>query len=152
MADPPLDIRAIRELIPHRYPMLMIDRVVEVTEDGVVAEKVVSANEPFFQGHFPDRPVMPGVLIVEAMAQAAAVGVMIRRRQDGLPIRGVALAGIEKARFRRAVGPGDVLQITVRRVRARGDLYRIAGSASVDGERTAEAELLAALVDWEGVP
>lgn len=150
MADPPIRFEQIRDLLPHRYPMLLIDRVLEVSDDSVVAEKLVSANEPFLRGHFPDRPIMPGVLIIEAMAQAAGVAMILRRRRESVPDRGVALVGVEKARFRRPVVPGDTLRLDVRMLRARGDLFRLAGSASVSGERAAEAEILAAFVDWEG--
>jgi 3-hydroxymyristoyl/3-hydroxydecanoyl-(acyl carrier protein) dehydratase len=139
MADPPLTFEEILELLPHRYPMLLIDRVLEASDDSVVAEKLVSANDPFLRGHFPDRPIMPGVLIIEALAQAAGVGIMIRRRREAMPDRGVALVGVEKARLR----------LAVRTLRTRGDLFRVAGSASVSGERAAEAEILAGFVDWE---
>jgi 3-hydroxyacyl-[acyl-carrier-protein] dehydratase len=148
VADPPLSIEAIQRLLPHRDPILLIDRVLEATPEAVVAEKLVSGNEPFLQGHFPGNPVMPGVLIVEAMAQAACVGVMLHHA--GGRRRGVALIGIDKARFRRPVVPGDVLRLAIRLVRARSDLFRIQGSATVAGERAAEAELLAGFVDWEG--
>jgi beta-hydroxyacyl-ACP dehydratase FabZ len=149
MADPPLAFEEILDLLPHRYPMLLIDRVLEASDDSVVAEKLVSANDPFLRGHFPDRPIMPGVLIIEALAQAAGVGIMIRRRREAMPDRGVALVGVEKARFRRPVVPGDTLRLAVRTLRTRGDLFRVAGSASVSGERAAEAEILAGFVDWE---
>ena len=101
----PLGIEQIRKLLPHRYPMLLVDRVLEISEGDnlvVVAEKLVSANEPFFQGHFPDMPVMPGVLIVEAMAQTSGLG--LRYREPDSLGRGVALVGIDRARFRRPVG------------------------------------------------
>jgi beta-hydroxyacyl-ACP dehydratase FabZ len=148
MADPPLGIEQIRALLPHRSPMLMVDRVLEVGEHGVVAEKLVTANEPFLQGHFPDRPVMPGVLIVEALAQTG--GIWALHRFPERRGRGIALVGVDKARFRRPVVPGDVLTLTVKVLKTRGDLYIYEGSASVAGERAAEAEIRAAFVDWEG--
>jgi 3-hydroxyacyl-[acyl-carrier-protein] dehydratase len=150
MADPPLRIEDIHRLLPHRYPMVMIDRVLEVTADTVVAEKVVSANEPYLQGHFPGRPIMPGVLLIEAIAQAAGVAVRLTRQPKDPSKKGVALVGVEKARFRRPVVPGDTVRIEVRLLQARADLFRAAGSASVNGVRVMEAEILAAFVDWGG--
>jgi 3-hydroxyacyl-[acyl-carrier-protein] dehydratase len=146
MAGPPLDANQIRALLPHREPMLLVDRVLEIGDHSVVAEKLVSANEPYFRGHFPDQAIMPGVLIVEALAQASGVG--IRWSLPELRSRGVALVGIDKARFRRPVVPGDVLRLTSSYSRVRGDLWRCSGSATVQGERAAEAEILAAFVDW----
>lgn len=147
MADPPLGIDRIRGLLPHRYPMLMLDRVVEIGPASITAEKLVSANEPFFEGHFPGRPIMPGVLIVEAMAQAG--GLMIIHERPELRGRGVAIVGIDKARFRRPVLPGDVLRIDATLSRTRGDLLWFSASASVRGTTAAEAVLMAAFVDWE---
>jgi 3-hydroxyacyl-[acyl-carrier-protein] dehydratase len=145
-----LKIEQIRELLPHREPMLLVDRVVEVTPDTIVAEKLVSVNEPHFRGHFPERPIMPGVLIVEALAQAA--GIHILWHYPELRGRSLALVGIDKARFRRPVVPGDVLRLTITDATRRGDLWRCSGSATVQGERAAEAEFMAAFVDWEGGP
>ena len=150
MADPPLSIEQIRELLPHREPMLLVDRVLEITADSTVAEKLVSANEPHFRGHFPERPVMPGVLIVEALAQAA--GIFILWNYPEFRGRGLALVGIDKARFRRPVVPGDVLRLTVTEPRNRGLMWRSRCSATVGGERAAEVELMAAFLDWEGGP
>jgi 3-hydroxyacyl-[acyl-carrier-protein] dehydratase len=142
-----LSIEKVRELLPHRYPILLVDRVLELSADTIVAEKLVSANEPFFQGHFPQRPIMPGVLMIEALAQAG--GLMVRYNESEALRRGVALAGVDKARFRRPVGPGDVLVLEVRLTRRRGNLIVFSGTARVDGEMAAEAEILAAIVDWE---
>jgi beta-hydroxyacyl-ACP dehydratase FabZ len=142
-----LSIDQVRDLLPHRYPMLLVDRVVELTSDMVVAEKLVSANEPFFQGHFPERPIMPGVLIVEALAQAG--GLIVRYNDPDAKRKGVALAGVDRCRFRRPVVPGDVLSLHARLIRRRGNLLVVEGSARVEGEIAAEAEILCAIVDWE---
>ena len=136
----PLGAAAIRELIPHRYPFLLVDRIEEL-EPGVraVGLKNVTQNEPFFQGHFPDYPVMPGVLIIEAMAQVGAVGVMAGGdHEDKLAL----FAGIDGVRFRRQVLPGDVLRMEVEIVRLKGSVGRGKGKATVDGERVCEAELM----------
>jgi beta-hydroxyacyl-ACP dehydratase FabZ len=143
----PMGIGRIRELLPHRYPMLMLDRVIELSEQHVVAEKLISANEPCFTGHFPDQPVFPGVLIIEAMAQAGGIWAM-----NALPEnRGMktVLVGVDETRFRRQVVPGDVLRLTVRPLRARPKMVRFSGTATVGGETVAEAVLLAAFVNWE---
>lgn len=137
-----LDIRAISRMLPHRYPFLLVDRV-EGIEVGkkVVAVKNVTANEPFFPGHFPGNPIMPGVLIVEAMAQAAAIlGVATHPEyQDG----GVLLMGLDKVRFRRPVVPGDTLNIEINVDRVRGAIWKLMGVARVAGAKVAEAEILA---------
>ena len=146
----PLGIEEIRRLLPHRYPMLLVDRVLEISGGDnlvVVAEKLVSANEPFFQGHFPDMPVMPGVLIVEAMAQTSGLG--LRYGAPESLSRGVALVGIDRARFRRPVVPGDLLTLRSRLSRRRGDLYVFEAVAQVLGDTVAEAQLMARLLDWE---
>jgi 3-hydroxyacyl-[acyl-carrier-protein] dehydratase len=135
----------IRELIPHRYPFLLVDKIEEI-EPGVraVGLKNVTQNEPFFQGHFPDYPVMPGVLIIEAMAQVGAVGVMARgEHRDRLAL----FAGIDGVRFRRQVVPGDVLRMEVEITRLKGKVGRGKGRATVDGERVCEAELMFAFAD-----
>jgi len=144
-----LDINQIRELLPHRFPMLMVDRVLEISGPDVIAVKLVSANEPFFEGHFPQRPVMPGVLIVEALAQTAGLGV--RYNDEAARSRGLALAGINKFRFRRPVLPGDVLTLHTRLIRQRGSLLVVQGEARVDEEIAASGEIMAAFVDWESV-
>ena len=136
----PLGPAAIRGLIPHRYPFLLVDRIEEL-EPGVraVGLKNVTQNAPFFQGHFPDYPVMPGVLIIEAMAQVGAVGVMAGGAlEDKLAL----FAGIDGVRFRRQVLPGDVLRMEVEIVRLKGSVGRGKGKATVDGERVCEAELM----------
>ena len=139
-----LDIVRIQEILPHRYPILLVDRIVEL-EPGTraVGVKNVSANEPFFQGHFPGRPVMPGVLIVEALAQTA--GLLMGEGEDGgrIPL----FMGIDKARFRRQVIPGDQLRLEVEIIQKRRNVVRVQGRAFVGEERAAEAEILATITD-----
>jgi 3-hydroxyacyl-[acyl-carrier-protein] dehydratase len=146
----PLGPAEIRQLIPHRYPFLLVDRIDEL-EPGVRAAglKNVTQNEPFFQGHFPDYPVMPGVLIIEAMAQVGAVGVMAGGdHSDKL----VLFAGIDGVRFRRQVIPGDVLEMEVEIVRLKGRVGRGKSRATVGDERVCEAELMFAFADRGDVP
>ncbi len=147
MAKVELNVEQIMELLPHRYPMLLVDRVLEIQELDVVAEKMVTVNEPFFVGHFPGHPIMPGVLIVEALAQTAGIGVLYREpaKRD----KGLVLAGVTRARFRQPVTPGCILTLYSSLKRRRKDVFVIEGIARVDGEAVAEAELIAALVDWE---
>ena len=143
----PLDIRRVMAALPHRYPMLLVDRVESLDpEKGIVAIKAVTINEPFFQGHFPARPIMPGVLIVEALAQAAGV----------LAVEALGLAGsgklvyfmaIEGAKFRKPVEPGVLLRIEVELVQDRGKICKFAGRASVDGQLAAEANFTAMIAD-----
>ena len=141
-----MDVRAIQAQLPHRYPFLLIDRIVEETADKIVARKNVTANEPFFAGHFPGYPVMPGVLIVEAMAQAG--GILAGKATGFDPNKSVMLfMGIDKARFRRAVVPGDTLMIEVVPLRRGPKIWKLRGEAKVDGQVVAEADLLATLVD-----
>jgi 3-hydroxyacyl-[acyl-carrier-protein] dehydratase len=134
-----LDIEAIRRSLPHRYPFLMIDRIIEQQEGRVVAVKNVTINEPYFQGHFaePLEAVMPGVLIVEAMAQTAAFLIP----QEGEKPREGYLVGVEKARFRRKVVPGDQLRLEAQRTRAKRGLLQADVRATVDGELAASATL-----------
>lgn len=144
---PLLDIQAIREILPHRYPMLLVDSILELEEERIVGIKNVSVNEPFFIGHFPDFPVMPGVLIVEAMAQVAGVLVLshIPDRKNKL----VLLASIEQAKFRRPVRPGDQLRIEMKVTRRKASVAKMHGQAAVDGAVVAEAELMCKLADRE---
>jgi 3-hydroxyacyl-[acyl-carrier-protein] dehydratase len=140
-----LDINEIRKILPHRYPMLLVDRIVEMEAERIVGIKNVTANEPFFAGHFPDYPVMPGVLIVEAMAQTAGVLVlsMIPDRDEKL----VLLASVDFAKFRRPVVPGDQLRIEMSLVRRKASVAKMAGKATVNGTVVAEAEMMCKLAD-----
>jgi beta-hydroxyacyl-ACP dehydratase FabZ len=139
-----VDAREIQSLLPHRYPFLLVDRVLEVSEDKVVALKNVSFNEPFFQGHFPGHPVMPGVLIVEALAQAGAV--MAARATNFDPATHVVyFMAIDAVKFRKPVVPGDQLVLEVVPLRKGGKVWKMRGEAKVDGAVVAEAELLATL-------
>lgn len=134
-----MDIVQVKEIIPHRYPMLLIDRVEELTEgQRIVAKKNVTINEPFFQGHFPHEPVMPGVLIVEAMAQAGAVALLSLPQFKG---KTAYFGGIDKAKFRKKVTPGDtlILEVEILKIKANAGLGK--GIARVDGKKVAEAEL-----------
>ena len=142
-----IDIERIMQMIPHRYPFLMIDRVVEVVPDATaVGIKNVSINEPYFQGHFPQRPVMPGVLIIEAMAQTAAVLVV---HTLGISAEGklVYFMSVDNARFRRPVMPGDQLRIHVSKERSRGNVWKFSGEAKVNGTLVAEATYAAMIMD-----
>jgi 3-hydroxyacyl-[acyl-carrier-protein] dehydratase len=146
-ATGPLDIKRVMAALPHRYPMLLVDRVESLDPDkGIVAIKAVTINEPFFQGHFPARPIMPGVLIVEALAQAAGV----------LAVEALGLAGsgklvyfmaIEGAKFRQPVEPGVLLKLEVEFVQKRASVCKFAGRASVDGKLAAEANFTAMIAD-----
>ncbi len=141
-----LDITEILKYLPHRYPFLLVDRVVEIEEGKrIVALKNVTMNEPFFPGHFPHHPVMPGVLIVEAMAQAAAV--LSFKSMGKVPDENqvVYFAGIDKVRFKRPVMPGDQLLMEVEITASKRNIYKYLGVARVDGEVAAEAELMCAL-------
>lgn len=141
-----MDINQVQALLPHRYPFLLVDRVVEL--DGgkkLVAYKNVTANEDFFNGHFPGQPVMPGVLILEALAQASAILAYKSTGYD--PKEALSyLMGIDGARFRKPVVPGDRLTLTVEVVRVKGPIWKTRGEASVDGQLAAEAEFLATVV------
>ena len=141
-----LDIKGILERLPHRYPMLLIDRVLEM-EAGkrIVAIKNVSINEPFFPGHFPHHPVMPGVLIVEAMAQAAALFSFADGGEAACSKTAYYLVGIDGARFRKPVVPGDQLRIEVDALRLSRTICKYNGRATVDGQLVAEAKLMCAI-------
>jgi 3-hydroxyacyl-[acyl-carrier-protein] dehydratase len=142
-----LDIARIMHAIPHRYPMLMIDRVTDVVlHQSAIGLKNVSGNENFFQGHFPGHPVMPGVLIIEAMAQTAAV-LVVESLGDYAAGRVVYFMTIEGAKFRRPVVPGDQLRIHVTRERRRGNVWKFSGVARVDGVSVAEATYSAMIMD-----
>jgi len=141
------DVRRIMNMLPHRYPMLLVDRVLEVVPDrSIRAVKAVTINEPFFQGHFPGRPIMPGVLIVEALAQAAGVLAI-----DALGLEGtgklVYFMAIEGAKFRAPVEPGVLLTLDVEFVQKRTSVCKFAGRASIDGKLAAEAQFTAMIAD-----
>ncbi len=146
-AAPPRDICAVMAALPHRYPMLLVDRIEElVPDERIAAIKAVTINEPFFQGHFPGRPIMPGVLIVEALAQAAGV----------LAVESLGLAGsgklvyfmaIEGAKFRTPVEPGVLLRLEVEFVQKRATVCKFAGRATIDGKPAAEANFTAMIAD-----
>jgi 3-hydroxyacyl-[acyl-carrier-protein] dehydratase len=133
------------KLLPHRYPFLMVDRVVEISDDRVVTLKNVTHNEPFFMGHFPGMPVMPGVLILEALAQSSALLALHVVRLPEAPF--FMLTGLDKVRFRRRVVPGDQLRIEVRLTRQHRPLWRMQAHAWVDNELAAEGEITAMEVE-----
>jgi 3-hydroxyacyl-[acyl-carrier-protein] dehydratase len=143
----PLDIRRVMAALPHRYPMLLIDRVEElIPHKSIVCIKAVTVNEPFFQGHFPARPIMPGVLLVEAMAQASGV---LAVESLGLSGAGklVYFMAIDEAKFRRPVEPGVLLRIEVELTHDRGSICKFAGRALVDGKVSAQAKFTAMISD-----
>lgn len=142
-----VDIQQIMKAIPHRYPFLLLDRMEEIkASESAVGIKNVTMNEPFFQGHFPSRPVMPGVLIVESMAQTAATLVVLTLGKD-FEGKLVYFMTVENAKFRRPVGPGDQLRVHVTKVRSRGNVWRFRGVAKVDDVSVAEASFSAMIVD-----
>ena len=141
------DVMEIMEMIPHRYPFLMIDRVVDMLPGvSAVGIKNVTINEPFFQGHFPSQPVFPGVLIIEAMAQTAAI-VVVETMEGRTAGKLVYFMTVDEARFRRPVVPGDVLKIHVTKLRNRRNVWKFRGEARVDGVLMAEATYSAMIVD-----
>jgi 3-hydroxyacyl-[acyl-carrier-protein] dehydratase len=137
------NIQKIMELLPHRYPFILVDRIIELLpNERIVGLKNVTINEPFFQGHFPGTPVMPGVLIVEAMAQAGGVLVYASRSEENL--KGlIYFMGIDKARFRKPVIPGDQLILEIMWTKRRANVSRMTGKATVAGSVVAEAEVMA---------
>jgi len=143
-----LDSQAIQELLPHRYPFLLVDRIIElVPRVRIVGIKQVSINEPFFQGHFPGAPVMPGVLVVEALAQVGAVLALreIENRDEKL----VMFTGIKEARFRRPVVPGDTLMLEVTALRIGSRVQRMRGEAKVEEQLVADADIMSVIADRE---
>ena len=139
-----MDIRDVERVLPHRYPFLLVDRVDEIGDERIVASKLVSRNEPHFEGHFPGHPVMPGVLIIEALAQAGALYAARLTKFD--PERQVIyFMAIDKAKFRKPVIPGDHLVLEVVPLRKGGAIWKMRGEAKVAGEVVAEAEFLASI-------
>ncbi|MGE5546404.1 MAG: 3-hydroxyacyl-ACP dehydratase FabZ [Solirubrobacterales bacterium] len=142
-----IDINRIMQMIPHRYPFLMVDKVIDVVPDqSAVGVKNVTINEPFFQGHFPQRPVMPGVLIIEAMAQTAAV-LVVETLGPSAEGKLVYFMSVEEARFRKPVGPGDTLMIHVSKERSRGNVWKFRAEAKVGETLMAEAVYAAMIMD-----
>ncbi len=139
-----MDLAAIQAVLPHRYPFLLVDRVKELTHDRIVACKMVTANEPFFQGHFPGNPIMPGVLIVEALAQA---GALLAAPQVGFdPHRhAIFIMALDRVKFRKPVVPGDALTLHVVPLRKGTGVWKMRGEARVEGALVAEAELVAGI-------
>ncbi len=142
---PILDVNEIREILPHRYPFLLVDRIIELEAERIVGIKNVTVNEPFFQGHFPEFPVMPGVMIVEAMAQTA--GILVLRSIPDRDKKLVFLVSVDAARFRKPVVPGDQLRIEMKVIRRKGTVAKMAGTATVNGVLVAEAEVMCKLED-----
>lgn len=141
------DIQKIMACIPHRYPFLLVDRVIEMNGDeSGIGIKNVTINEPQFTGHFPDRPVFPGVLMIEAMAQTAGVLVVSARGSDDAAVRSVLFTTIDKAKFRKPVGPGDTLRFHLTKVARKRNIWFYRGEARVDGVLVAEADLSAMVI------
>ena len=144
-----LDINVIQSILPHRYPFLLVDRILEVTDNRVVGIKNVTINEPFFQGHFPGHPIMPGVLIMEAMAQVGGVGALNKKENLG---KLAYFLAIDNARFRKPVLPGDTLRIEIDLLTTKLSIMKVHGVAKVGNDVVAEADLMFAFVksDEEG--
>ncbi|MBI5038213.1 MAG: 3-hydroxyacyl-ACP dehydratase FabZ [Nitrospirae bacterium] len=146
-----MDIKEIQRILPHRYPFLLVDRIIEIDlGKKIVGIKNVSVNEPFFQGHFPGYPVMPGVLIIEAMAQVGGV-LAFKSVEEKMDISGklVYFAGIDKAKFRKPVFPGDQIRFELEVIHVKEPYWKLKGLALVDGKKVCEAELMALVGDKE---
>jgi 3-hydroxyacyl-[acyl-carrier-protein] dehydratase len=142
-----LDVEGIKRLIPHRHPFLLLDRVIDIRlGEGAIGIKNVTVNEPQFQGHFPDQPIMPGVLIIEVMAQTAAV-LAVASMGPNAKGKPVYFMAIEQARFRRPVVPGDQLQVKVSKLHKKLNIWKFAGEATVDGTIVAQATMSARIMD-----
>ncbi len=140
-----MDTKDIWEILPHRYPMLMVDQIIEMTEDSIVGVKNVTVNEPHFTGHFPGFPVMPGVLIIESMAQVG--GILVGKVAPHTRGRVMFLASVEEAKFRKPVFPGNQLRIEMKLLRLKYTIAKMQGVAKVDGQVAAEAILMCKLAD-----
>ena len=144
MTEGAIDVRGIMDCLPHRYPFLLVDRVLEMKKsESIVCIKNVTVNEPFFQGHFPGNPIMPGVLIVEAMAQAAGI---LGYKSSETPAKGVYFMSIESAKFRRPVVPGDQLRFDIKVIKRRNNVWKFRAEAKVEDKVVSEAEFTAMLV------
>src|SRR3989304_2822042 len=145
-----IGINEIQEMLPHRYPFLLIDRIIEMEANKrIVGIKNVTINEPFFQGHFPGHPIMPGVLLLEAMAQTGGVLAMRSALEEGMDIKTkvIYFMTIDKAKFRKPVGPGDQVRFELEQIKGLGNIRGYKAAALVDGALVAEAELMAMIVD-----
>lgn len=146
-----MDVQQILEVLPHRYPMLMVDKVIEITDQSIVGIKNVTFNEPHFAGHFPGFPVMPGVLIIEAMAQVS--GILVGKVAPHTRGKIMFLASVDEAKFRKPVVPGDELRIEMKLLRLKHTVAKIQGTATVGGQVVAEATLMCKLTDKDsGTP
>ena len=141
-----MNINEIMQHLPHRYPFLLVDRIIDLQPGkGITGIKNVTFNEPFFQGHFPGQPIMPGVLIIEAMAQVAGIAAF----SSGMEGKAVYFMSIEKAKFRRPVVPGDQLRLEIKVLQHRGNVWKFSGAATVDGKLASEADFTAMVTDKE---
>ena len=138
-----IDIVEIMDKIPHRYPMLLVDRIIEINEEGCIGRKCVTMNEEIFQGHFPGAPIFPGVLTVEAMAQTASVYVMTLLEAEGEQDNLVCFMSIDKVKFRKPITPGDTMEFHITKVAQKGPVWSFKGVAKVDGKVASQAEFKA---------
>lgn len=147
MAKVDIDINQIMDMIPHRYPLLLVDKIIELNPgESIVGVKNVTFNEPHFTGHFPSKPIMPGVLIIEALAQASAV-LVVETAGEKANGRLVYFMSIDNARFRKPVVPGDQLELHVKVIQNRKNVWKFGAEAHVDGQKVAEATIAAMVVD-----
>jgi 3-hydroxyacyl-[acyl-carrier-protein] dehydratase len=141
-----MNINEIMQYLPHRYPFLLVDRIIDMQpRESITGIKNVTFNEPFFQGHFPGQPIMPGVLIIEAMAQVAGIAAF----SSGMEGKAVYFMSIEKAKFRRPVVPGDQLRLEIKVLQQRGNVWKFSGAATVEGKLAAEADFTAMVTNRE---